>query len=65
MFQPVNAHNTNEVIEGQPSNKATTGETPIKILKGSEFEYLGSCINGALLSRKVWNSLKLSNVVPV
>ena len=40
-----------EVIEGLASNKPTTGEIPIKILKESEFtfEYLTSCVNEAIL----------------
>ena len=56
-----------EVIEGLPSNKATAGEIPIKILKesGFTFEYLTSCVNEAILSGKFPDSLKLSNIVPV
>ena len=56
-----------EVIEGLPSNKATAGEIPIKILKesGFTFEYLTSCVNEAILSSKFPDSLKLSNIVPV
>ena len=56
-----------EVIEVLPSNKATAGEIPIKILKesGFTFEYLTSCVNEAILSGKFPDSLKLSNIVPV
>ena len=56
-----------EVIEGLPSNKATAGEIPIKILKesGFTFEYWTSCVNEAILSSKFPDSLKLSNIVPV
>ena len=38
-FQPVSAHTVKEVIEGLPSNKATAGEIPIKILKESGFTF--------------------------
>ena len=38
-FQPVSVHTVKEVIERLPSNKATTGEIPIKILKESEFTF--------------------------
>ena len=49
-FQPVSVHTVKEVIAGLPSNKATAGEIPMKILKesGFAFEYLASCINGAV-----------------
>ena len=55
-----------EVIEWLPSNRATAGEIPIKILKESEltFEYLTSCINEAISSGKFPDSLKLSNIMP-
>ena len=66
-FQPVSVHTVKEVIERLPSNKATAGEIPIKILKESEFtfEYLTSCVNEAISSGKFPDSLKLSNIVPV
>ena len=32
-FQPVSVQAVKEIIEGLPSNKATVGEIPIKILK--------------------------------
>ena len=50
-FQPVSVYTVKEVIEGLASNKPTTGEIPIKILKESEFtfEYLTSCVNEAIL----------------
>ena len=56
-FQPVSVYTV----------KATAGETPTKILKGSTFtfEYLTSCINYTILSGKFPDSLKLSNVLPV
>ena len=55
-----------EVIQWLPSNRATAGEIPIKILKESEltFEYLTSCINEAISSGKFPDSLKLSNIMP-
>ena len=66
-FQAASVHAVKEVIEGLPSNKATAGEIPIKILKesGFTFEYLTSCVNEAILSGKFPDSLKLSNIVPV
>ena len=66
-FQPVSVYAVKEVIEGLPSNKATVGEIPIKILKesGFNFEYLTSCVNEAILFGKFPDSLKLSNIVPV
>ena len=66
-FQPVSVHTLKEVIVVLPSNKATAGEIPIKILKesGSTFEYLTSCVNEAISSDKFPDSLKLSNTVPV
>ena len=56
-----------EAIEGLPSNKATAGEIPIKILKenGFTFENLTSCVNEAILSGKFPDSFKLPNIVPV
>ena len=56
-----------EIIEGLPSDKATSGEIPIKILKenGFTFEYLTCCVNEAISSGKFPGSLKLSNIVPV
>ena len=67
IFFSVSVHTVKEVIEGLPSNKATSGEIPIKILKesGFNFEYLTSCINEAISSGKFPDSLKLSNIVPV
>ena len=66
-FQPVSVYTVKEVIEGLPSNKATAGEIPSKILKesGFTFEYLTSYVNEAILSGKFLDSLKLSNIVPV
>ena len=63
-FQPVSVYIVKEVIAGLPSNKTTTGEIPIKILKqnGFTFEYLTSCVNEAFLSCKFSDSLKLSNM---
>ena len=60
-FQPVSVHTVKEVIEGLPSNKATAGEIPFKILKesGFIFEYLSSCVNEAISSGKFPDSLKL------
>ena len=65
-FQPVSVHTVKEVIESLPSNKATAGEISMKILKesGFTFQYLTSCVNGAILSCKFPDSLKLSNIVP-
>ena len=56
-----------EVIEGLPSNKATAGEIPIKILRERKFtlEYLTSSVNEAISSGKLPDSLKLSNIVLV
>ena len=53
-FQPVSVYAVKEVIEGLPSNKATAGEIPIKILKesGFTFEYLTSCVSQAISSGK-------------
>ena len=58
-YQPVSVHTVKEVIEGLPSNKATTEETPIKILKESGFtsEYLTSCVNKVFSSGKFLDSL--------
>ena len=66
-FQSVSVHNVKEVIEGLPSNKATSGEIPIKVLKesGFTFEYLTSCVNEAISSGKFPDSLELSNIVSV
>ena len=66
-FQQVSVHTVKDVIEGLPSNKATAGEIPIKILKesGFPFEYLTSCVDEAISSYKFSDSLKLSNIVPV
>ena len=66
-FQPFSVHAVKEVIEGLPSNKATVGEIPIKILEKNGFnsEYLTSCVNEAILFGKFPDSLKLSNIVSV
>ena len=66
-FQLVSVYTVKEVIEELPSNKATAGEIPVKILKesGFTFEYLTSCVNEAILSGKSPDFLKLSNIVPV
>ena len=66
-FQPVSVYTVKEVKEGLPSNKATAGEIPIKILKESEFtcEYLLSGVNEAISSGKFPYSLKLSKIVLV
>ena len=66
-FQSVHVHAVKELTEGLHSNNATAGEIPIKILKEREFtfEYLTSCVNQAILSGKLPDSLKVSNIVPV
>ena len=58
-LQQVSVYTVKEVIEGSPSNKATAGEIPIKILKekGFTFEYLTSCVNEGILSGKFPNLL--------
>ena len=66
-FQPVSVHTVKEVIEGLPSNRATAGEIPIKILKenGFSFQYLTSCVDETISSGKFPDSLNLLNIVPV
>ena len=66
-FRPVSVHTVKKVKERLPSNKATAGEIPIKVLKGSwfTFEYLTSCVNEAISSGKIPDCLKLSNIMPV
>ena len=66
-FQPVIVHTVKEVTEELPSNKATAGEIPIKILKesGFTFEYLIFCVNEAISSGKFPDSFKRSSIVPV
>ena len=66
-YHLVGVHTVKEVIEGLPSNKATAGEIPFKILKESEFtfEYLTSCDNEAISFGKFPDSLELSEKVPV
>ena len=66
-FQPVSVYTVKEVIEGLPSNKATAGEIPIKVLKesGITFEYLTSCVDEAISSGKFPDSLKLLSIVTV
>ena len=65
--QPVSVYTVKKVIEGLPSNKATAGEIPIKVLKesGITFEYLTSCVDEAISSGKFPDSLKLLSIVTV
>ena len=50
-----------------PSDKATTGEIPVDILKNSEFYFseLMKCINKAFNESNFPATMKLSDIVPV
>ena len=54
-------------MKNLPSNKASAGEIPIKILKESIFCFpeLTNCINESLTNNKFPDTLKLSEITPV
>ena len=54
-------------MKNLPSDKATAGEIPIKILKKSKFCFpeLTNCINESLTSNKLPDTSKLSDIAPV
>ena len=54
-------------MKSLPSDKATTGEIPVKVLKNCEncFFDLNNCINEAIRNNKFPDSLKLSDITPV
>ena len=54
-------------MKSLPSDKATTGEIPGKVLKNCEncFFDLNNCINEAIRNNKFPDSLKLSDITPV
>ena len=56
-----------KVVKNLPSDKASAGEIPTRILKESEFCFpeLTSCINASLTKDKFPDTLKLSDVTPV
>ena len=53
-------------MKNLPSNKVSTGEIPIKILKESTFCFpeLTNCINESLTNNKFPDTLKLSEITP-
>ena len=66
-FQCVSEATIRKVVKSLPSDKATTGDIPVNILKNSEnyFFYLTNCINEAIRNNKFPDSLKLSDITPV
>ena len=66
-FQPISVKGVENVIKNIPSNKASGGDIPIKILKQSGFTYqiLTDCINDAINKGIFPDSLKIANITPV
>ena len=66
-FQHVSEATVRKVAKILPSNKASAGEIPIKILKESTFCFpeLTNCINESLANNKLPDILKLSDIIPV
>ena len=54
-------------MKSLPSDKATAGEIPVKVLKNSEIRFfdLTNCINETIWNNKFPDSLKLSDITPV
>ena len=66
-FQSVSQGTVKKVVQNLTLDKATAGETPLDILKNSEFCFseLTKCINKAFNENKFPDTLKLSDIVPV
>ena len=66
-FQSVFEDTVKNVVKNLPSDKATTREIPVDILKNSEFGFseLTKCINKAFNKNNFPDTLQLSDIVPV
>ena len=66
-FQHVFEATVRKVVKILPSDKASAGEIPIKILKEGRFCFPEptNCINESLTNNKLPDTSKLSNVTPV
>ena len=66
-FQHVSEATVRKFVKNLPSDKVSTGENPIKILKESTFSFpeLSNCINESLANNKFSDTLKLSDITPV
>ena len=66
-FQCVSEATVRKVVKSLPSDKATTGEIPVNVLKNCEncVLDLANCINEAIRNNKFPNSLRLSDITPV
>ena len=66
-FQCVTEATVKKVVKSLPSDKATTGEIPVNVLKNCEnwFFDLTNCINEAIRNNKFPDSSKLSDTTPV
>ena len=66
-FQHVSEATVRKVVKNVPSDKASAGGIPIKILKASKFccPKPTNCINESFANNKLPDTLKLSNITPV
>ena len=66
-FQHVSEATVRKVVKNLPSDKVSTGEIPIKILKDSTFCFpeLKNYVNESLTNNKFPDTLKLSDMTPV
>ena len=66
-FKPVSKEFVKNIVHDLSSNKAASGEIPLKILKecNFSFHFLTNFIDEAIKSNKFPKTLKLSNIVPV
>ncbi|XP_057294723.1 uncharacterized protein LOC130623269 [Hydractinia symbiolongicarpus] len=66
-FNPVTLNEVKEVIKNLPTNKATSGDIPVKILKesGQCFERLRDCKNEDIKNSRFPNCLKNANIIPI
>ena len=65
-FQHVSEATVRKVVKNVPSDKVSTGEIPIKILKESTFCFsqITNCINESLTNNKFPDTLRLSEITP-
>ena len=66
-FQYVSEATVKKVVKSLRSDKSTTGEIPVNVLKNCEncVLDLANCINEAIRNNKFPNSLRLSDITPV
>ena len=67
VFQTISAEKVSKIIKELPTDKISSGEIPLKILKNADFTFkkITDCINESIVNNTFPNCLKLATMTPL